>query len=529
MRPALIAWLSAALLGGAWAIDMVTPQAFVAAILLAIPVALAAVFLERRFTTGMVVAATVANVVAGWYDGVREGGHWDSIAIANRLLAAFSVVLVGVLGNVAQASAERSGRLAASERQAKRVEAMRAALERIRSTLNVDLVARAIVREAVMTFGARSASLIMTSAEGLGDLEYAFSDGAADVTVRRAAYVAGLAQYAIRAMQSGDVIVLVPDDPVMRLCLDALDAGHAFVVPLADVRHPLGVLVMAMRGTAPLDADSRDSLRSFGEQAGIAIAQATIFVEVARKNEELASLNHAIAERGGVIREIVYALSHDLRTPLAAAAMTLRQALDGKYGPLPEAYRDTLRRSIESNDELRRLAETLLVVAKYESGEQSTARAPVRVGAIVRSVADELEPLWHAKSIKMRVVDDERAIVLGDDGELRRAATNLLANAITWAPEGGTISAAIAREDGRVSLVVADDGFGVPPEERAMLFERGSASWRPRAGAGSGLGLYIVRRIAEGHGGSVSYRPLQPRGSEFTLVMPTVPEEPAHV
>jgi signal transduction histidine kinase len=523
-----IAWLSVVLLLAAWLVDMFTPQALVAAILLAIPVALASVFLERRFTSWMVGSALVANAVAGWFNGMREGGHWDSIAIANRMLAAFSVILVGVLGNIAQSAAEQSGRLTARQRQSERAERVRRAFERIRSTLNVDLVARAVVREAVVTLGADAASLVMLEGGALGDVEYAYGKDDADVAVRRASPTVGLPQFARRAAETRDVVTLAPTDPVARLCLDALGADHARIVPLSDSRSAVAVLILSMRSPATDDPEPDLFFRSFGEQAGVAIAQATVFVELARKNEELAAANRAIAERGDVIREIVYALSHDLRTPLAAAAMTLQQALDGKYGQLPEAYREILRRSIESNDELRRLAETLLVVAKYESGEQSTTRAPVRLGALARNVVNELEPLWHAKAIKMRVVDDETAVASGDDGELRRAVMNLLANAITWTPENGTITILIRHAGNDVSVVVADDGYGVPSAERAHLFERDRTKTPGRAGAGSGLGLYIVRRIAQSHGGTATYHPREPRGSEFSLTLPAVAEVPAH-
>jgi hypothetical protein len=106
-------WLSVALLLGAWIVDMFTPESLVAAILLAVPVALSSLFLKKRFTAWVVVAAIIADILAGWYNGLHQGGHYTAIAIANRALAAFSIVLVGVLGSIAQTAALRSGRLAA--------------------------------------------------------------------------------------------------------------------------------------------------------------------------------------------------------------------------------------------------------------------------------------------------------------------------------------------------------------------------------------------------------------------------------
>ena len=116
-----------------------------------------------------------------------------------------------------------------------------------------------------------------------------------------------------------------------------------------------------------------------------------MFVQLADGNAGLARANEALRERNDIIRDIVYALSHDLRTPLTAAGMTMRQALSGAYGPLPEAYREILRRSLESNDELQRLAETLLLVSRYESGENSRVREHLAVRALAESVVVELE------------------------------------------------------------------------------------------------------------------------------------------
>ena len=529
MQPRYAMWLSIALLIGAWIVDMLTPEQLVAAILLTVPVALSSVFLDKRFTGSIVAAALIADGIAGWFNGVRDGGVWSSISIANRALAAFSILLVGMLGNIARSAAERSSTLAARHRQAEKTEAIRRAFERIRSSLNVDLVARATVKESIATLGAASADLYMLDDASAPEMSYRYSANAPDVSVDRTPPRGALAQFVRRAIDRRASIDLSPIDPVARQCLEELGTDRAFILPLADGPAPIAVLVLADGDAEDLRAESGLWVRSFAEQAGIAIAHASVFVELGRKNEALAQANRSIDERSQVIRDIVYALSHDLRTPLAAAAMTMQQALEGKYGPLSDAYRDILRRSIEANGELRRLAETLLMIAKYESGEQSTERGPVKLGALARNVVDELDPLWRAKGIRLRVGDDENAVAAGDASEIRRAAMNLIANAVSWTPEGGTIAVSVRREGDTVGLSVVDDGYGVPLAERPSLFQRLVSRQAPRAGSGSGLGLYIVRRIAESHGGTVTYRPVEPRGSEFSLTLPAYAAVAAHV
>ena len=349
VRERYVQLLCVLLLVAAWAIDLVSPQLFVVAILLTVPIALSSISLNQRFTYLLIALALVANVSAGWYNSSQDHFRMDPIAVGDRFLAALSIVLVGVLAIKAQQAAMHAGELA--ERQV----------------------------------------------------------------------------------------------------------------------------------------------------------------------------------RNEVMRDLVYALSHDLRTPLTAARMTMEQALEGRYGDLPQAYREILQRSITSNEELNRLAETLLLVARYESGEQSTMREPVDIQHLVRTVVNDLRPLTDSKSIQVNVAGaaEGNLCTLADETELRRALTNLIANAVTWTPHDGHINISTTADGSRVDIRVEDDGYGVSPVVRDMLFQRfvGGA----RQGTGSGLGLYIVRRIAEGHGGSVSFQPRSPRGSIFTLSLPRSTPEAARV
>jgi len=502
--------LCVALLLGAWIVDLVTPQLLVVAILLNIPIVLSTFAGRRRLTTTLIVVALAANAIAGYVNGAQAGYRWDAIGIADRLLAALSIVLVGALGLWIHRVGARGGELAAREAQTRGQVALRLAIETLRASMSAEIIQRAIVREAANLFGAQRADFYAFDQAGDVAAHFSLEASSNEIEVDNLRPPAEVISLLSRAKHDRRTIAVDRGDPLGRLLLDRLGAQSARITPLREREVAFGVLLIS-HSTQPFEESEDALLRAFADQAALALAQAATFAALAQKNE-------ALALRSGVIRDLVYALSHDLRTPLAAAGLTLRQARDGAYGPVSPEYREILDRSVVANDELQRLAETLLLVARYESGEQSARRDPVDVAGLARDVAQQLEPLSSSHRLQVTVTaGEEAAIVPADSSELRRAFVNLLANAVSSTPENGRVAIRVKPAGNTVMIEIEDDGFGVPPEVRPTLFARFG---RSGAGSGTGLGLYIARRIIEGHAGSIGYAPCEPHGSRFTLRLP---------
>lgn len=517
-----MALLCYGLLVAAWIVDLVTPQLFIVAILFNGPIALSSLALQSRLTTNLVIAAEIANLIAGYVNGAQAGHHWNGIAIGDRFLLAASFVLVGYLSIKTQEYAREAGVSAGRMRQVEIEKALREATGRVRGTLNVELVQRAITRESLALVGASKATLVVRETPFGPSLALTYSLGDADISVERRALSNEIASLVARAGEAEDVFRITDSDLLGRLTLEALGAREAIVTPIATSRTVKHVLIESASSQNSFVSDALPTMRAFAEQAAMALEQAHLFAQLGERNEEIARQKNELAERSDVIRDIVYALAHDLRTPLAAAHVTMGQALAGAYGELPDRYISILKTALAANGDQRRIVETLLLVARYEAGEASTVRERVDCEELVARIIAELRPVAEVKGVELRTdFTADTLPVVGEPHEIRRAMANLVANAIDATPQGGhvTVHGYVAGET--IAIGVEDDGYGVPEQRREGLFQRFGGS---RPGSGTGLGLYIVRRIAEKHRGTVAYAPREPGGSTFTLTFPRVQE-----
>ena len=223
-------------------------------------------------------------------------------------------------------------------------------------------------------------------------------------------------------------------------------------------------------------------------------------------------------------RRFVADASHELRTPLTSVLVNLEllaESLDGDQG---EAARSALR----SSQRMRRLVADLLLLARTDVG-RVVAHEPCALDQIVVEAASELGPVSAAHEISLDVGRTGPVLVEGSHDELHRLTINLLENALRHTPAGTEIRVLTSvDESGQALLVVEDDGPGVPEHLRETLFERFVRGAGDRGGS-FGLGLAIVRAVAETHGGSVSIEPTgqrdgAPYGARFVVRLPAAAE-----
>jgi signal transduction histidine kinase len=211
-------------------------------------------------------------------------------------------------------------------------------------------------------------------------------------------------------------------------------------------------------------------------------------------------------------RQFVADASHELRTPLTSILANLEllaDVLDGEHG---EAARSALR----SSQRMRRLVADLLLLARADA-KRMLAHEPTDLARVVVEAAAELGPVADGHEFD---VDTEPAVVAGSPDELHRLALNLMENAIKHTPPGTHVRAAVERANGHVVLTVADDGPGIPADLRDRIFERFARGSGDRGGS-FGLGLSIVRAVAESHDGTVTLGPSRNgAGATFVVTLP---------
>ena len=219
--------------------------------------------------------------------------------------------------------------------------------------------------------------------------------------------------------------------------------------------------------------------------------------------------------------DMVSLVSHELRTPLTA----IRGYSDmlQKYGLVKEKGKEALETIVEETGRLNQLIQSFLDIAYIESGRQKVSKTEFEIAPVLKDMLTNVGPVASEKKIKQETVSgDGVKQILADRLLMYQALTNLVTNAIKYSAPGTTVRISVANGAGRVRFNVADEGYGIPAEEQAKIFEkfyrRGNKETRDQSGFG--LGLAFVKEVAARHGGEVVVESEVGKGSTFTLCIP---------
>jgi signal transduction histidine kinase len=294
----------------------------------------------------------------------------------------------------------------------------------------------------------------------------------------------------------------------LRRLFAVLDA--ALVVPMVREGRLTGCLAVRGKATgATLSADDLDVLRTLANETAVALANAAAVEQLAEARVRLAH-----AERLAAIGELSAAVAHGIRNPLAGIRLAAQLGLEAAAAadPVRESFEDVLG----AVDRLEAQVRGILDFARPFEPRLEPLDLPALAGSVLDAAAARLEASGVTVALD---VPPSLPRVLADRAHLAQAMQELLSNAVDAMPQGGRVTIDARADDGNPPLVrlgVQDEGPGVPPEVRDRIFQL----FMTTKSGGTGVGLAVVRKIMERHGGRVTLEPSAGRGARFVLELP---------
>jgi PAS domain S-box-containing protein len=297
-------------------------------------------------------------------------------------------------------------------------------------------------------------------------------------------------------------------------------------------RFPVISSVALVRGedgyVIALVAVNRDiSERKQAEQA-LQTANDLLEERVRERTGELHEVNLALESASKLKDEFLAGMSHELRTPLNAVISLSESMREGVYGRLTPAQERPLGMIEESGNHLLTLINDILDLAKIEAGKFELYYDAVPLDSVCQSALRMMHETARKKNLTLSASIPADLPVLHADGRrLKQMLVNLLSNAVKFTPGGGAVTLEVTRENEHaVRFAVRDTGVGIPPEKLPLLFKPFSQLDGPHSKrhGGTGLGLALVRQLADMHEGSVGVESVPGQGSTFHFILPLAAE-----
>ncbi|MGK4008675.1 ATP-binding protein [Sorangium sp. So ce1036] len=414
--------------------------------------------------------------------------------------------------------AEQEARRAA-ERAAQRMAGLQRITAALADALTSEAVAEVVIDQGIAAAGAYAGTIVVAA----GDvLECLAAVGYPEAAVERYRELPVTADLPLaEAMRAGAPLWLRSRD---ELCAryPAFAAGELTVtttslccVPLLVQDRPIGVLGLSFAEPRPFDQEEREFLVAMSRQCAQAIERARLHEERAAiiERERRVALENARLYREAYEAdrrkdEFIAMLSHELRNPLAPITTgleLLRMNMSDRGERDDQQILAILERQVKT---IVRLVDDLLDVSRITRGKIALKRERLEVGAVVEAAVESARPLLQQRGHELSVSVEPAVFVHGDRVRLEQVVVNLLNNAIKYTNPGGRVSLACEAKGGEAWLQVVDTGVGIPAELLPHVFEPFMQARRTldRSQGGLGVGLTLVKRLAELHGGRVEAR-----------------------
>ncbi len=319
--------------------------------------------------------------------------------------------------------------------------------------------------------------------------------------------------------------VAAPWDPVEDLLTELL-ASLTLASVLFLLLSGIGSGLLVGRALRPIDRIVTEAERLTPDRLGSAALSSVLLSPQALSDTEIghlvAALNRMLARIAGSFttqRQFTADASHELRTPLTILRGQFELSLT-RERPAAE-YRATLESGLEETLRMTRIVDSLAYLLRGDAAGPPGCFAPLSLAALAGEVTGSLAGRAAEKDLLLTSEADGEGGVLGDRDALRRLIQNLVENALAYTPPGGSVIVSVAETPQHCCLRVTDTGVGIAPGDLPHVFDRFFRADPARVSSGgSGLGLSIVRSIAEAHRADVQVWSEPGRGSIFSMTFP---------
>lgn len=342
----------------------------------------------------------------------------------------------------------------------------------------------------------------------------------------------------VRLTGSGDVCVVDESKSA------ATDVGRLFrmlrrkkiavVLPLIGADETIGYLLLGdQRGTGYAKRDMR-LLQTIANELVIAITNARsvqvvrdlnthLEERVSHATRQLQRNNKRLLELDETKDEFLSMASHQLRTPLTSVKGYISMVLEGDVGDIAPAQRHLLEEAYTSSERMVHLIGDFLNVSRLQTGRFIVDPKHSNLAKLVRQEVDSIQPIAKTHGITVTYTEPARFPELYiDEGKIRQVVMNFIDNAIYYSPESTGIKVTLRIEDGDAVVRVIDKGMGVPTDVQKKLFSKffRAENARRQRPDGTGIGLYLAKKIIDGHGGALVFESVEGKGSTFGFRLP---------
>ncbi len=311
-------------------------------------------------------------------------------------------------------------------------------------------------------------------------------------------------------------------------------AGYLTYMVITRIFNPVRMLTVGteeiMRGNLDVHLDVRtgDELQVLAERfaamaAALKAERASLENKVKERTRALEEAQKKELERQGEVLklkdEFLFVAAHELRTPVTSIRWSLESVADRKMtADVHQAFEDALN----AGENLATLVEDLLNMARLDAKRIPFKKEFVNMKDVAQGVVAEMAPIAAKKKVEIRLDAPEGlpGMALADERRVREVLVNLVSNAVKYNKKGGHVTILIGQDDPFLQYQVTDDGPGIPAQEQHHLFEK---FWRAKNTSGiegSGLGLFITKRLVDGMNGLISFESVEGERTTFTVKLP---------